>query len=178
MKSEVINKEIYNDLFLIILGAMFISISAQMPLSLPLLPTEIPGTWQTFVILVFAFLTNRKIGILAVAVYLFAGALGLPVFAESSSGVAVLFGKTSGYLFGFLVGAGIVGHLGEQENWKGNFGKILFTMFLGTAVIVLIGTLVLGFFIGFENGITDGLTPFLLGAAIKILLGAIFVKVI
>ena len=61
---------------------------------------------------------------------------------------------------------------------KENFGKILLTMFLGTAVIVLIGTLVLGFFIGFKNGVTYGLTPFLLGAVIKIILGAIFVKVI
>lgn len=176
-KSKTVNT-IYGKIFLIILGAMFISISSQLPLSLPLLPTEVPGTWQTFVVLVFAFITGRDIGFLAVLLYLIAGAAGLPVFAEDSSGIDVLFGKTGGYFLGFLVGAAIVGRLGEQKYWNQKFVGMLLAMFYGTASILIIGTIYLSFFIGFTNGVIYGFTPFLFGATIKTVLGAVFVRFI
>ncbi len=175
MENKTIRTTIYNDIFLIILGAMLISIAAQLPLSVPVLPTEVPGTWQTFVVLVFAFVMSRNVGILAVLLYLLAGTLGLPVFAESSSGIGVLFGKTGGYLFSFLIGAGIVGHFSKHKRWNQNFAQILLLMLLGTAAVLIFGTLVLGCFIGFKDGITYGLLPFMLGATIKIVLGAAFV---
>jgi biotin transport system substrate-specific component len=178
MENDIMITTKYEKIYLILLGTMFFAISAQMPLSVPLLPTEIPGTWQTFVILVFSFLTNRRVGFFAVLVYLIVGALGLPVFAEGSSGIDVLFGKTGGYLFGFLIGAIVVGYFGEQKEWQQKFGKILLAMLLGTIAILIIGMIVLGFFIGFKNGIVYGFTPFLLGAAIKIVLGAVFIKLI
>lgn len=156
---------------LVLLGAFLISVSAQLPLQLPLISTDIPGTWQTFAVLVFAFSTSRLIGTLAVLIYLVAGALGLPVFAENSSGVDVLLGNTGGYLYGFLVGAGFVGWFGERYS-RTHFMKNLLAMTIGTLIILIIGVSHLGVRIGFENALKYGFYPFLLGAGIKIVLGA------
>jgi biotin transport system substrate-specific component len=164
------NSIIKNTLF-ILLGAFLMSISGQLPLQLPLISTDIPGTWQTFVVLVFAFSTSQLVGTLAVFVYLVAGALGLPVFADSSSGVDVILGNTGGYLYGFLVGAGFVGWFGERYS-RNHFMKNLLAMTIGTLIILVIGVSHLGLQIGFENALKYGFYSFLLGAGIKIILGA------
>ena len=157
---------------IVLLGTLLISVSANIPLNVPLFATEIPGTWQTFMVLVFAYATNRWYGFLAVLLYLIIGGFGLPVFADGSFGWEVLIGKTGGYLFGFAVAAFVVGWFGEQKNWQTNFGKSLIAMTIGTAIILILGTCFLGIKIGFSNALKYGFYPFLLGAVIKIVLGA------
>lgn len=159
-------------LLTILLGTFLISISANIPLNVPLLTTEIPGTWQTFAVLVFAFATNRWIALSATVLYLLIGGFGLPVFADDDSGWLVLTGNTAGYLYGFVVGAFVVGYLGEK-GWKKDFGKSFLAMLIGTSIILLLGVAYLGYNIGFEEGIRYGFTPFILGALIKIVLGAL-----
>ncbi|NJN77733.1 MAG: biotin transporter BioY [Saprospiraceae bacterium] len=83
-----------------------------------------------------------------------------------------MIGNTGGYLFGFAVAAFAVGWLGECENWRVNFGKSLIAMTIGTAIILIFGTTFLGIKIGFSDALKYGFYPFLLGAAIKIVLGA------
>ena len=156
---------------LALFGTFLIAISAQLPLQLPLINTDIPGTWQTFAVLVFAFVTNRWVAITSVLLYLLAGVIGMPVFADGSSGLSVLLGKTGGYLYGFAFGAGLVSWLGERYG-RANFIKGLIAMTLGTATILVFGVSHLGASIGFENALKYGLYPFLLGAAIKIIFGA------
>jgi biotin transport system substrate-specific component len=157
---------------IVLLGTLLISASANIPLNVPLFATEIPGTWQTFMVLVFAYATNRWYGFLAVLLYLIIGGLGLPVFADGSFGWEVLIGNTGGYLFGFAVAAFVVGWFGERENWQTNFGKSLIAMTIGTAIILILGTTFLGVKIGFGDALKYGFYPFLLGAVIKIVLGA------
>jgi biotin transport system substrate-specific component len=159
-------------LIISILGTILISASANIPLNVPLFNTEIPGTWQTFAVLVFAFATNRWIGFLSIVFYLIIGGFGLPVFADGSSGWDVLSGNTGGYLLGFAFAAFVVGWLGERENWRLHFGKNLIAMAIGTAIILIMGTTFLGIKIGFPDGLKYGFYPFLLGAAIKIILGS------
>lgn len=159
-------------LLIILLGTFLISASANIPLNVPLLATEIPGTWQTFMVLVFAYATNRWIGFLAASLYLIIGGFGLPVFADWSFGWDILIGNTGGYLFGFAVAAFVVGWFGEQKNWQINFGKSLIVMTIGTAIILIMGTSYLGTKIGFSDALKYGFFPFLLGATIKIILGA------
>jgi biotin transport system substrate-specific component len=166
------NEKTIKTLIINILGTILISASANIPLNVPLFDTDIPGTWQTFAVLVFAFATNRWIGFLAVVFYLIIGGFGLPVFADFSSGWNVLIGNTGGYLFGFAIAAFVIGWLGEQENWRVNFGKSLIAMTIGTAIILILGTTFLGIKIGFGDALKYGFYPFILGAAIKIILGA------
>lgn len=157
----------------VLFGVIFISILAQAKLNIPLLSTDIPGTWQTFAVLVFAYLTNRWLGLIAVVIYLILGYVGFPVFAEGSSGSDVLFGKTGGYLFGFLAGAFAIGWLGEKKDWVSSFSKSLLAMTIGTAIILAIGVTWLANAIGWESAIQYGFTPFLVGVVIKIVLGTV-----
>ena len=155
----------------LLLGVVLIAVLAQAKLDIPFLSSDIPGTWQTFAVLVFAYSTNRWLGFLAVLVYLLLGYFNLPVFAEGSSGSDVLFGKTGGYLLGFLAGAFVVGWLGEK-GWATSFTKSLLAMTIGTGIILAIGVSYLASFIGWSNAFEYGFTPFLIGAAIKIIVGA------
>ena len=70
-------------------------------LAIPIGP--VPIVLQNLFVLVAALLLGSKWGSAAVAVYLLAGACGLPVFAGGGGGLGHLFGPRGGYLFGFLV---------------------------------------------------------------------------
>jgi biotin transport system substrate-specific component len=155
----------------ILFGVALITLSAQTSLDIPFISTDIPGTWQTFAVLIFAYSTNRWLGFIAIMIYLALGYFGYPVFAEGASGSTVLFGKTGGYLSGFLVGAFVVGWLGEK-GWATSFPKSLLAMAIGTWIILAIGTAYLANFIGWSDAFNYGFVPFWIGALIKIIVGA------
>lgn len=65
-------------------------------------PTVPPFTMQTFVLYCMVCLLDGKKMLGAVAIYMFLGVVGLPVFAGFQGGVGVLFSGSGGYLVGFL----------------------------------------------------------------------------
>ena len=71
--------------------------------ALPLGP--VPVTLQTFAIVLAALVLPPRQAFAAVGVYLLAGAVGVPVFANGRAGLAVFAGPTGGFLAGFLAGA-------------------------------------------------------------------------
>nr|WP_236023670.1 biotin transporter BioY [Bifidobacterium miconis] len=71
--------------------------------AVPIPGTPVPITLQTFVVMVAALTMDWRQAGAAVALYLAAGAAGLPVFAGGSS-TAALFGPSAGFLLGFLPG--------------------------------------------------------------------------
>lgn len=84
-------------------------------ISIPL-PTGIPITLQTFAVALAAYTLGWKRGTLSVAVFLALGAVGIPVFANFTGGIAKFVGVTGGYLWGFLPMALLCGLAMEQ--WK------------------------------------------------------------
>ncbi len=88
------------DLVLIALFAALIALCAWITI-----PSVVPFTMQTFAVFITVGLLGGKRGTLAVLVYILLGAVGLPVFSGFGGGVGVLFGKTGGYIIGFLVAA-------------------------------------------------------------------------
>ena len=88
------------------------------------IPTKPPFTLQTFAVFAAALILGRRRGTLAVAVYLVAGAMGVPVFAGFGAGIAALFGATGGYIIGFLPAAWIAGYVSEKSSAK-TLGKVL-----------------------------------------------------
>ena len=80
-------------------------------LAIPIGP--VPIVLQNLFVLVAALLLGSRWASAAVAVYLLAGACGLPVFAGGGGGLGHLFGPRGGYLFGFLAAAWLVGKLSE-----------------------------------------------------------------
>jgi biotin transport system substrate-specific component len=71
----------------------------------------VPITLQTFAVLLAGLVLGPVRGFLAVGLYLLLGLIGLPVFAEHTSGAAVFNGPTGGYLYSFLAAALVAGLL-------------------------------------------------------------------
>lgn len=149
-------------------AVIFIALFAQISIPLP----YIPITGQSFAVLLVAYLLGWNRGTIAVLLYLFVGIMGLPVFAEGSSGWAKLTGKSGGFLYGFVVAAFVVGYLSENLKAQ-NLKNALGTMALGTVLILFFGVMHLSWHIGGEKALQYGLYPFIGGATVKILLGAI-----
>lgn len=70
-------------------------------ISIPL--GSVSFTLQTFAIFLSLLTLGGKKSTVSVFVYLFLGALGLPVFSGFQGGLSALLGATGGYLWGFLV---------------------------------------------------------------------------
>ncbi|MDO5656697.1 MAG: biotin transporter BioY [Flavobacteriaceae bacterium] len=132
---------------------------------------QIPVTGQSFAVLLIAYIFGLKKGMLAVALYLLLGILGLQVFAEGKSGLDVILGNSGGFLIGFLFASAVVGYW--AENRTNSFQNTLLSMFIGTVIILMIGVFWLSYKIGFSKAVEYGFVPFLPGAVIKIFLGAI-----
>ncbi len=153
-------------------GSLFLALLSQV--AIPLGFTPVPFTLQTFGLILLPALLGRKKATLSVLCYLFEGAVGLPVFALGASGIARLIGPSGGYLLAFPVATYLVGYLLER-GYKDRFLKSLAALWLGSALVLLLGTLWLGLYVGFARAAALGLVPFLLGDFIKALLAAILI---
>jgi biotin transport system substrate-specific component len=92
--------------------------------------------------------------------------------------MSVIWGATGGYLIGFVIAGALVGRLAEL-GWDRKIGGALGAMLLGSAVIYAIGLPWLGVVSSStpEETIALGLTPFLLGDALKLVLAAVLFPV-
>jgi biotin transport system substrate-specific component len=155
---------------LVLGGSVLIGLMAQVAIPLPFTPVPITG--QTFAVLLVGALLGSRRGALSAGLYLAEGALGLPVFAGGSGGLARLFGPTGGYLLGFVVAAGVVGWLCES-GWDRRLPTAILAMLIGNGLIYLFGLPWLARFVGPERALAAGLWPFLAGDLIKIALAAL-----
>ena len=86
------------DLAYMALGAVVIAVCSWISI-----PAAVPFTMQTFaVFFVLLFLGGRR-GTGSILVYVLLGAVGMPVFAQFTSGLGVLLGSTGGYIAGFIL---------------------------------------------------------------------------
>ena len=152
---------------LVVFGSLLLAVSAQF--KIPLYP--VPVTGQTLVVLLIGITYGPRLGGITMAVYLFEGAIGLPVFAGGAAGVAVLFGPTGGYLVGFLLAAAVMGYLAERGMGRSVISTII-AMVIGNMVIYLCGATGLAGFIGFGKAMAVGILPFLYGDALKLAVAA------
>lgn len=84
--------------------ALFAALIAVLTLiPLPFSFLGVPMTLQTFAVALCGFLLGWKLGIGSVALYIFLGLLGLPVFSGLRGGFQQLVGPTGGFLYGFLL---------------------------------------------------------------------------
>lgn len=164
---------------LIVAGALLVALSANF--SIRVLGSPVPVSGQTFAVLLVGGALGYRRGLLAMLLYLAMGLL-LPVYAEHRSGIAVLgtvaeghlvLGATGGYLLGFVLAGGLVGRLAEL-GWDRHIGGALGAMILGNLAIYAIGLpwLMAATHNDVSWAIANGLTPFLIGDAIKLLLAA------
>ena len=164
---------------MIVTGALFIALTANFAISLPNNPVPITG--QTLSVLVVGGALGLRRGALSVAFYLLLG-LFLPVYAGQTHGLsqivgvnsgAVVLGVRGGYLLGFLIAGSIVGWLAEM-GWDRHIGGAVGAMIIGEAAIYLVGVPWLAFaaHMSPQTAIATGLTPFIIGDAIKLAIAA------
>ena len=151
-------------IFLALFGTLLLAISAKV--QVPFWP--IPMTMQTFVIFLIGMTYSVRLSFITVALYLFEGAVGLPVFA-SGGGIAYLTGPTAGYLYGMLLASITISYFANLGFSK-TYLQATFSLLIGSIIIFTIGILYLGSIIGFEKAIVVGLMPFIPSEIFKIAL--------
>jgi biotin transport system substrate-specific component len=129
----------------------------------------VPISLQTLFIYLTGLLLGSRWGAASVAVYLLAGACGLPVFAGGTGGIGRLAGPTGGYLFGYLAAAFVIGFITERVPRRWVMDVV--AMAAGTFIIYAAGVAWLKIVTGmtFSKAVTVGMLPFLVGDSLKIL---------
>jgi biotin transport system substrate-specific component len=170
--DRFVPKSLTADIALVVAGAALTAGAAQ--IAIPMWPVPITG--QTFAVLLAGAALGKARGALSMALYVFLGAIGLPIFTGAKSGWA--FGPTIGYLVGFIAAAAIVGYFAERSSGSKWF-SVAVGFIAGNAAIYLFGLPVLSAFlgsVGYPNDLSAtvnaGLAPFVVGDAIKIALAS------
>jgi biotin transport system substrate-specific component len=166
--GDVIPGGLVRSIALVIGGAVFVGLTAQVAIPLPFTP--VPLTLQTFSVLLVGAALGSVRGACSMALYLLAGVAGVPWFANQQSGWAF---ASFGYIVGFIAAAWLVGRLAE----RGADRRVVPTigmMALGNVVIYVFGVagLMLLADLPLGTALAKGVVPFLIGDVIKILLAA------
>ncbi|MFH9548772.1 biotin transporter BioY [Streptomyces sp. NBC_00377] len=153
------------DLALVLGGAALTGLAAQIAVPVPGSP--VPVTGQTFAALLVGTTLGARRGVSSLAVYALAGLAGVPWFAGGSSGVSVSFG----YILGMILATAAVGALARRGADR-SAARMAGTMLLGEAIIYLVGVPYLAYAadMSASAAIAAGLTPFLIGDAVKAVL--------
>lgn len=161
------NTSILTDALLALGGAALIAGAAQISISLPFTP--VPLTLQTLAVAGTAAALGLWTGTAASVLYALAGSIGLPVFADGSSGYHVLTGPSGGYIAGFILCAACVGWCSDR-GWTSRFSSSVGAMMLGETAIYLCGLLWLRHSLGtsLERTLELGLYPFVIGDLLKL----------
>ncbi|MBQ3214568.1 MAG: biotin transporter BioY [Oscillospiraceae bacterium] len=143
----------------IFVGAMALCAWLAVPLA------GVPVTMQTLGFFLALGLLGSRLGMVTVGVYLIIGAVGLPVFSGFQGGFAILLGPTGGFLWGFLIAAGLNWLL---EKWV----PLWVRMVLCQLVIYLCGLIWFSFLYGESLWAVAMVTvlPYLLPDAAKLIL--------
>jgi biotin transport system substrate-specific component len=157
------------DALLVLGGAGFVALAAQVSIDLPFTPVPITG--QTFAVLLVGASLGALLGLASLGLYIFVGALGAPIYADGRHGWDVLTGPTGGYIIGFVLAAFLVGAL-AQRHWDRRFPSAVAAMLTGNVVIYLVGLPWLAEKIdaGLETTLEQGLYPFVVGDLLKLYL--------
>lgn len=164
------------DLVYIALFAVLIAICAWISV-----PTTVPFTLQTFGIFLTVGLLGGKRGSMAVLVYIFLGAAGIPVFSGFTGGIGRLLGNTGGYIVGFLASALVMWALEKvmgRKTWA-----LAVQMVLGLIACYAIGTVWFMVVYSGTSGTVGLMTvlgwcviPFIIPDLIKIALALVLTK--
>lgn len=151
-------------------GTVLLTLSAKA--QVPFYP--VPMTLQSLAVLLIGAAFGARLAAATLALYLFEGLVGLPVFAGVTAGPAYMAGPTGGFLIGFLLAAAFAG-LCAERGLDRSAPKLLAVMILAHAIIFACGFLWLMALIGSAKAWSAGVEPFALATLLKTLLAAALV---
>jgi biotin transport system substrate-specific component len=164
LADRIFARSVVTDLALIASGTALTALSAQV--IIPMYP--VPFTMQTFVVLIVGSTLGTTRGTLSMLLYAVLGLVGLPIFGGASSGAAVLFGASGGYIIGFIFAAALTGWL-AQSNWDKKFLGAAVSFVAGGVVIFAFGLmgLSMSLHLGLQDTLAGGLYPFAITEVLK-----------
>lgn len=140
-------------------------------ISIPTYP--VPFSLQSMAVLLVGGCLGRKLGTLALLQYLFAGFIGLPVFANGSGGFMTLYSPSVGYLYGYVFSAYLAGLAAEL-----GYDRRLFSGLIAFAcahqMLFIVGVIYLAVYyqIDIMQAIAVGYLPFMGFDALKFVLAS------
>ncbi|MGO1367980.1 MAG: biotin transporter BioY [Senegalia sp. (in: firmicutes)] len=157
----------------LLLSSLFVALTAVCAqISIPL-PSGVPITLQILAVFLSGTILGAKFGFISQLVYILVGAIGIPVFASSSSGLQILFGLTGGYIWSFPIASFLIGLI--TENIKTNKDSIIIINYSLSFVLGLITIYILGSFqfyilsnIAYIDTLKLTILPFIIPDLIKI----------
>jgi biotin transport system substrate-specific component len=147
-------------------------------IAIPIPWSPVPIVLQNFFILLAGLVLGPSMGAAAAGIYLLLGALGLPVFAGGTGGLAHFAGPTGGYLLAYLPSAWIAGvvsraGISRASKDRSSIKRFIFRDGLAAAAGVLLiyaaGVPWLKYRLGlsWDKAFAAGLVPFIAGDFLK-----------
>lgn len=170
---------------LVIAGIAALAIAAR--IQVPMWPSPVPVTLGTFAVLTIGAAYGPRLGLVTVLGYMLIGALGFDVFANSSAdrnGLAYMMGGTGGYLAGYVLATLFLGWA-ARRGWDRSVLWMALAMLIGNLIIYVPGLAWLHHIVAagafdpatyasvWDQTLVWGLTPYLIGDAIKLALAAL-----
>lgn len=169
------NKKKFTAKEISLIGMMvaFMAVCAQISITVPFSP--VPFTMQTFAVMLAVLILGRKNGVIAVCVYVIAGGVGLPFFANFKSGFGAIMGATGGFIWGFILFAIVMG-LFLDGKW--NLWKMIIGITLGSVVLFASGVVQLAFVANYTiyQAFLVGAVPYLPFQVVKAALAIIIAR--
>ncbi len=162
---------IARDIALVVAGALFTALLAQISINVPGSPVPITG--QTLAVGLVGASLGMTRGAASLALYAVLG-LFMPFYADGASGIEVIWGASGGYIIGFIFAAGAIGWFAQHGG-----DRRLLSTFLGFIVAQLIifacGLVGLQIATGEDWGwvVYNGFTIFIVGGLVKAAIGAV-----
>jgi Uncharacterized conserved protein len=146
------------------------------PLVIPVGP--VPISLVPLVILLSVYILGTKRGTISVLLYLFIGAVGVPVFSGFAGGFGKIAGPTGGYMLGYIFMALIAGWFIHRF-----YDKVIIQflgMLLGLLVLYAFGTAWLSISAGmsFKAALAAGVLPFAAFDIVKIIIAIVLGRTI
>lgn len=147
--------------FVCLFASFLIGLLASLKIYVPFTPIAFVLQMQ-FIFLLALFLGAKK-AFFATLLFLFQGALGLPVLASSTS-----FTLALGYYIGWAIAAFVIGSFAER---KRTYMSAFLALFIGNYLITyFLGALIFSFYVGVKKAFLLGVLPFIIPDLIKNLL--------
>lgn len=173
------SNRIRRQLTTVVMSALYAALlSASSYVFIPIGPVPITLTGLTLILI--PFLTGFRISLYGVALYLLLGLIGLPLFAGGGAGYAVFFSPAGGYLLGYIP-CSLLSALGSLEAVRRQpfWARCAFFLAIGLLADMLIYIPALPLLKHslalptWRDTLLAGLTPFIIGDALKIVLAAV-----
>lgn len=158
----------------ILIGLITIIVSAYASFTIPVTLTGIPFTLQSLAVFVVAAFLRPSGTIICLIAYLVLGVIGLPIFAEGTSGIDKILGSSGGFLYGFFFSGLWISYFYYYKTPIG-LSHMVVIFLTATIILFFFGLLHLSILYDCRRALEYGLYPFWHMALIKAGIAAVIV---